>query len=64
MAAAVSELDGRVIHLFEGVGLCLGGEDGQDLDVPVVVVLNGLPESERSPDLFHHIRHHDLRFQD
>src|SRR5437879_5866516 len=36
----------RVIDLFEGVGLGLGGEDWQDLEMPVVVVVEGLPVSQ------------------
>ena len=39
--------DRGIVHLFEGVRLRLRAEDGQYLDVPVVVVLNRLPKSQR-----------------
>src|SRR5258708_19014885 len=37
----------RVIDLFERVRPRFGADDGQYLDVPVIVVLNGLPETQR-----------------
>src|SRR5579863_670082 len=38
--------NGRIVDLFEGVGLCLGADDGEYFDVPVVVVVDGLPITE------------------
>src|SRR5438105_15092666 len=37
---------GRVIDLFEGVGACLGAQDRQDLDVPMVILVECLPVAE------------------
>src|ERR1700678_1466912 len=33
----------RIINFLEGVGAGLGGDDRHDLDVPVIVVVDGLP---------------------
>ena len=35
--------DGRIIHFLESVGARLRGHDRKDLDVPVVVLVDGLP---------------------
>ena len=37
--------DRRIINLFERVGLCLGLDDGQNLDVPVVILIERFPIS-------------------
>src|SRR5580658_167223 len=39
--------DGRVVHLFERIRAGLGGNDRHDLDMPMVVLVNGLPITER-----------------
>src|SRR5580704_7617001 len=38
----------RIIHLFEGIRLCLGGEDWQNLDVPVIILVDRLPVAQVS----------------
>src|ERR1019366_6878509 len=38
--------DRRVVNLLESVGAGPGGDDRHDLDVPVVVVVNGFPITE------------------
>jgi len=35
--------DGRIVHLFERIRPSLGAEHWQDFDVPVVIVVDGLP---------------------
>src|SRR5205823_7874553 len=37
---------GRVVNLFERVGTRLGSDYGKDLDMPVIVLVDGLPVAE------------------
>src|SRR6266516_1820010 len=38
--------DRGIIHFLEGIGARLGSKDGQNFDVPVVVLINRLPVTE------------------
>jgi hypothetical protein len=38
--------DRRIVNLLERIGASLGRDDGQNFDVPVIVVVDGLPISQ------------------